>query len=534
LGGVNQTIAQNSRGTDAERKRRIDSVEAVLKLAHEDTNKVNILNALAEEYQITDNELAIAYGKKALSLGQELNFINGIQRAYEHMGMANYNVGQYEKSVDYIKKQLELLEPHQKNELAGVYQSFGNSTSGMGNYLDALDYYIKAEKLYEELHDTTGMTGAHHNIGVIYFSRNQYDEALKYYFKVLEIVEGTRYEKEMDDTYNNIASVYSEMDEYKLAIEYYTQSIQMYEGHNDEWGSAYSLEGIGEVYAELGEFAKAVEYLTRALEITQKFDDNYLMIYCYNALGTVHSKQGNLSTALAFQMRALSRAEELNLPECLQLVHEEIASTYERMKDHKKSLFHYKRSTAIGDSLLNVENARQVNELATRYDTEKNISKPSEVLKYLHVGLLTSLHESHEDGYTKDGMDIAFCKLNYKTLELQFAGAHNPFYLIRDNELIETKGDKLIIGDQRFGDDYTNHTIQLRKGDCFYIFSDGFADQLGGAKRKKFYYKRFMDLLLEIHQNSMQSQKEHLDKVILEWIGDGEQIDDILVIGARV
>ena len=147
---------------------------------------------------------------------------------------------------------------------------------------------------------------------------------------------------------------------------------------------------------------------------------------------------------------------------------------------------------------------------------------------------MTSLHESHEDGYTKDGMDIAFCKLNYKTLELQFAGAHNPFYLIRDNELIETKGDKLIIGDQRFGDDYTNHTIQLRKGDCFYIFSDGFADQLGGAKRKKFYYKRFMDLLLEIHQNSMQSQKEHLDKVILEWIGDGEQIDDILVIGARV
>jgi len=689
LGGAPETVAQNSRGTDAERKRTIDSVEAVLKLANEDTNKINILNVLALEYQTTANEVAIEYGERALSLGKRLKFKKGIWLAHENIGLALYNLGFYEKSVDHYLKQVALLGPNDQRELAGAYQSLGNSISGRGNYLEALDYYIKAETLYEELSDTSGITGAHHNIGVIYYSRKQYDEALKYYFKVLEIVKGSIYDREAQDTYNNIATVYLELHKYELAVEYFTISVQMYKDHDDEWGSAYSLEGLGEVYFELGKYDKAIEILSRALEITKKFEDNYLMVFCYNVLGASYAMQGSMSTAMAYHQRALSMSKEYDIPECLELVHKRMAATYELMNEYEKSLYHFKLSTAITDSLLNAENSRQVNEMATRYDTEKkekaiellskdndlnqlaisrqriinrslgggflmvivlafliyrsyrqkqranmelarinedisdknqkitesinyasriqkailppdgfiknhlpksfvlfkpkdivsgdfywyaekegfgmiaavdctghgvpgafmsmignrllseivnekNISKPSEVLKQLHAGLLASLHSTHENGRTKDGMDIAFCRLNHETLELQYAGAHNPLYVIRNKELSETRGDKLIIGDQRFGHDYTNHSVQLNKGDSFYIFSDGFADQFGGDKRRKYYYGRFKDLLIEIHQNGMEDQRLHLDKVITDWIGGGEQIDDILVIGVRV
>ena len=111
---------------------------------------------------------------------------------------------------------------------------------------------------------------------------------------------------------------------------------------------------------------------------------------------------------------------------------------------------------------------------------------------------------------------------------------YRGFYLIRNSELEETKGNRLFIGDERFGDDYTNHTIQLEKGDCFYLSSDGFADQFGGVERKKFNYTRFKDLLVEIHKMDMEEQGKHLDRVLIDWIGTRDQIDDILVIGVRV
>jgi serine phosphatase RsbU (regulator of sigma subunit)/CHASE3 domain sensor protein len=167
----------------------------------------------------------------------------------------------------------------------------------------------------------------------------------------------------------------------------------------------------------------------------------------------------------------------------------------------------------------------------------KQESDPGEILNKLSKGIKDTLHQGIEEGSSKDGMDIAFCVYDKKTKILQYAGAYNPLYIVRDGQLTEIKADKFPIGGALLDNDsksYTSHSIQLYKGDAIYIFSDGYADQFGGEKGKKFMVKQFRQLLLSIQNMSMEEQKTYLNNTIEAWRGKHEQVDDILIIGMRV
>ncbi|RLC37414.1 hypothetical protein DRH27_03890 [Candidatus Falkowbacteria bacterium] len=153
----------------------------------------------------------------------------------------------------------------------------------------------------------------------------------------------------------------------------------------------------------------------------------------------------------------------------------------------------------------------------------------------LNEGVTNSLHQKKDGSSVKDGMDISLISIKKENMSLDFAGAFNPLYLIRNGELQIFKGDKFPIGGfvgEKL-ENFTNHNIKLMKGDSVYIFSDGYPDQFGGEKGKKFKYRQFQELLLSIQDKSMMEQKEILDKTIADWMGNLEQVDDILVIGVH-
>ncbi len=164
-----------------------------------------------------------------------------------------------------------------------------------------------------------------------------------------------------------------------------------------------------------------------------------------------------------------------------------------------------------------------------------NATLPASIMDLMNDGVANTLHSGSSDKQTKDGMDMTLCALNYKTLELQFSGAFNPLYIVRDNELLQFKPDKfpigMFIGEKQ---NFTNNSIQLQKGDHIYIFSDGYADQFGGPKGKKFMAGSFRDLLKEISKLPIDKQRINLNQTIEEWRGNLEQVDDILVIGVKV
>jgi serine phosphatase RsbU (regulator of sigma subunit) len=157
------------------------------------------------------------------------------------------------------------------------------------------------------------------------------------------------------------------------------------------------------------------------------------------------------------------------------------------------------------------------------------------ILDQLRRNVIEAMRQTGEEGEAKDGMDIALCVLDSKKMKLQYSGAFNPLYYIKNNELLLIKADRMPIGIHQIQSaGFTKNDLELKPGECFYLFSDGFADQFGGPEGKKFKNKAFQELLLANHHKSMTEQKRLLEETFDEWKKDFDQIDDVLVMGVRV
>jgi serine phosphatase RsbU (regulator of sigma subunit) len=185
---------------------------------------------------------------------------------------------------------------------------------------------------------------------------------------------------------------------------------------------------------------------------------------------------------------------------------------------------------------------------------DSKINEPNEILNRMRSGIIKALKQRGESGESKDGMDMALVNFDKTTLLLEYAGANNPLYIVRDKNqpvienanlfseqkatknLFEIKGNKFPVGIHMGTtlQPFVKHQIQLVKGDVFYLFSDGFADQFGGPSAKKLKYNQFKKYILESMFLTMEEQKIYLEQKLNEWQGDLEQVDDVLVIGVRI
>jgi ligand-binding sensor domain-containing protein/serine phosphatase RsbU (regulator of sigma subunit) len=165
---------------------------------------------------------------------------------------------------------------------------------------------------------------------------------------------------------------------------------------------------------------------------------------------------------------------------------------------------------------------------------ERGIHRPSEVLDQLNKSLIELLTKNNiAVGQVKDGMDITLCVFHKSKGIVEFSGALNPLYIIRDNKIVTVKGDRYSVGlgNEHPDENFKNHIIKLELGDRLYIFSDGYSDQFGGPSGKKMKFRRFRHLLLSIHEYPFEQQQKYLEDHFVQWMGPHEQVDDILIIG---
>jgi serine phosphatase RsbU (regulator of sigma subunit) len=171
----------------------------------------------------------------------------------------------------------------------------------------------------------------------------------------------------------------------------------------------------------------------------------------------------------------------------------------------------------------------------TKIVREYGILEPGKILTKLNREVISTLHQRSDAGDVLDGMDLALaCYIPGENV-LEFAGAFNPLYLVRNGEILEIKADKRSIGRSSFDSEieYANQRVDILPGDTVYLFSDGYADQFGGELMKKFKYRNLKNLILEIQDQSMEQQRDTLDRTIEDWKGDVDQLDDILVVGRK-
>lgn len=165
---------------------------------------------------------------------------------------------------------------------------------------------------------------------------------------------------------------------------------------------------------------------------------------------------------------------------------------------------------------------------------KERILQPDKILNRLTERIMQSLGQTGNQSIIKDGMEGSVVCLDTETEELQYAGSFNSLILVRNGELIEIRADRLSIGYDERGERFSLKKIKIRKNDHIYLFTDGYFDQFGGQNDKRYMIRRFRELLLQINSEPLAVQRDILFETIMEWKGNTEQTDDILVLGMRL
>jgi serine phosphatase RsbU (regulator of sigma subunit) len=159
--------------------------------------------------------------------------------------------------------------------------------------------------------------------------------------------------------------------------------------------------------------------------------------------------------------------------------------------------------------------------------------KPSEVLIRLHQAVVRTLKQDVPGSNSSDGMDIGLCRIDKESREILFSGAHRPLIQLRNREISQFKGDKFPIGGMQYKgkNNYTDHQIEVKKGDSYFIFSDGLTDQTGGSDGKKYMISSLLEVILSGSGRKASDMKELINQSFEEWKGASKQVDDVILIG---
>lgn len=179
------------------------------------------------------------------------------------------------------------------------------------------------------------------------------------------------------------------------------------------------------------------------------------------------------------------------------------------------------------------------NTLLNQTINNPDVNTPGDALNFVNRELKTMLSQKENEAPIRDGMDMSLCAIDWQNMKLSFAGANNGIYIVREKAIVELKPDKqpITASSEVTSIPFSTQTFDLKKGDCIYLFTDGYADQFGGpgkAGGKKFMYKRFREALASMYDNSMDEQKGILYYTFENWRSDHAQVDDVLVIGIRI
>ncbi|RLD38412.1 MAG: hypothetical protein DRI74_03915 [Bacteroidetes bacterium] len=528
-----------------------------------------------------DYKNAIDYYTRCLKIKEEIGDKRGVATSLNNIGLIYHDQNNYEKAIDYYTRCLKLKEEiGDKKSIATSLNNIGSFYNDQGNYKEAQKFLSRSLKIREEIGDKKGIATSLNDLGILYKNQGDYTRAIQYSSKSLKLAKEIGTALELTHAANALFEAYKKNNQSAKALEMHELFIEMRDSINSEvnrkevirqeYKHQYEKLAIADSVKnqELQKVKDAQLAAQRAENKQQKLKSYFLYFglfvtllfggFIFNRFRITSRQKGIIENQkeqvdLAFGELAEKNKEILDsinyakriqtailppdklikryLPESFVLYKPKdivAGDFYWLEQKHNKILFAAADCTGHGvpGAMVSVVCNNGLNRSVREY----NLSDPGQILDKTRELVIQEFEKS--EGEVKDGMDIALCSLSNN--KLHYAGAYNPLWIIRNNEIIETKANKQPIGKYDPLLPFTTHTADLIEGDTIYIFSDGYADQFGGPKGKKLKAKAFKEILISIQDKSMKEQHQLINEAFEKWRGKEDQIDDVVVIGVRI
>ncbi|MFZ5552442.1 MAG: tetratricopeptide repeat protein [Bacteroidota bacterium] len=590
-------IYRNSGDQEKTLKNFLDGIRVFEKIGEEGKKADGYLLVGSHYYKINLPDEAIKYYKDALEIYKKENDKSGESFALNNLGNCYQQKGDYENAKKCFNQSLKIDEAlGNVIDMAGSWVNLGTIAMVEKKYSDAEKYFNQALEVFEKDQNDYETAVCLVNLGEIMNARNDHSSALIYFNSAMEKAKNINNEYLVRMCYYNMAFTYSKQEKHEAAFE----NLYHYVSINDSLNRKDMVDKLAEMARkyEADKKEKEIQLLNKEKKVAeqknriQELENKQARVDLERSRTILWFSLGGLVllTALAVLLvnrnRIRKRANEL-LSKQKQEIYEKSLIIEEKNRDITDSILYAKR---IQDAILREENKALsilpehfiffkpkdivsgdfywthkkgeqwyfavvdctghgvpgafmsmlgiafLNEISA---TPGNFS-PADIMNELREKIIRELGQTGNDGDSMDGMDMSMIKFNPVEHTLEFCGAQNPAWIVRNKEIIELKGDKQPVAYQPFQTPFTNHKIQLQKKDVVYLFSDGYADQFGGpdlygrpAGGKKFKYKRLKDMLQNAAHINTVYQKEMIERAFIEWKGDYEQIDDVTLVGIR-
>ncbi len=348
---------------------KIDSVLQLLQKNTNDTNRVNNYNYLANNYLASDVKKADEYLQKSIILSKKLNYKRGEGVAIYRLGLIAWRQNNHQIADSLYKIALNIFEKQKlQAEVSDCFGSFGSIDLVKGNYVDALNWYLKSMKIAENLHDESRLAVLYNNLGLVYKNQNNFDEALVYYQKSYLINEKTKNILATTNL-NNIGLIYYEKKEFEKALSYYQKALEINEKRNNLRSVALNTNNIANVYLAQKNADKALPYIRKSIVINQQLNQKNPLNY--SGLAKAYHLLNKSDSSLFYFHQAIKISQVSKTKTLTQGIYRDLAETHKQNKQWDSALFYKELQANLKDSLLSEESVRKISGLQNTYEIAK-------------------------------------------------------------------------------------------------------------------------------------------------------------------
>jgi len=571
--------------TDGHKTKSLEYTIKALKIYEEVDDKWRVSSGysnMGNYYQeIDDFETAFKYYNKGLEIAKKAKDLDNVAicllslgSLYEDQKEYNKALINYEKSFEYAKEYGDITRyPLYLDKIGNVYEIKGAVEKALACYEESL-------RINEEVGYVEGMSNSLNHIAYIQIEKDNINEAYKLASKSFKLSQELSYPTAIKISSELMSRIYEKQGKGMEALKMFKLFVKMADSLSREEENAQTVRVQAKYeYEKQKAIDDAENDKLLVIEQEEKEKQQILTAAAAGGLGLVV-----VFLIFVFNRLRVTKKQKLLIEEQKEKVEqqkEEVEKAHKELEEKnreitdsityakriqsailppakvvkeylKESFILYKPKDIVAGDFYWMEHKNDkvlfaaadctghgvpgamvsvvCNNALNRSVREHGLTDPGKILTKTREIVIQEFEKSAEE--VKDGMDIALCSLEGD--KLQYAGAHNPLWIIRNGEILETKANKQPIGKTENQEPYTTHSFNLQKGDSIYLFSDGYVDQFGGKKGKKLKSKTFRELLLSIQDKSMEEQKIVVNEAFETWRGNLEQIDDVCVIGVRI